>query len=427
MLKFSEALLQFIWQHRLLKPVPFVTRSGNEVVVLKPGTLNRHAGPDFFNAQIGLNGVVLAGNIEIHLKTSDWLKHRHEQDRSYDYIILHVVYEHDMDLPQNTDHQVEVLELRSLIEPRTLEEYRLLAESQEKLACASQLKQVNNLKFTAWMERMAIERLEEKTKRIEDLFNTFQGDYTQVFYSILLRNFGFQVNALPFELMAKYLPVHLLLKHADNLLQLEALFLGVAGFLESSFNDKYMHGLQNEFDYLKNKYRLNTLNSEIFKFSRLRPANFPTLRLVQLAALIHTSTKLITAPQELCSTAQIKKALQIKLQGYWQHRYLPDGNVTDQELGLGEASAEGIIVNTFAPFFFFYSKKLIKPEYADLALDLLQDAGFEANAKSRLFSAKKEVLLNAADSQGIINLYDHYCSKKQCLSCGVAAALLNPS
>jgi hypothetical protein len=427
MLKFSEALLQFIWQHRLLKPVPFITRSGNEAVVLKPGTLNRHAGPDFFNAQIGLNGVVLAGNIEIHLKTSDWLKHRHEQDRSYDHIILHVVYEHDMDLAQNTDHQVEVLELKSLIEPKTLEEYRLLAESQEKLPCASQLKQVNDLKFTAWMERMAIERLEEKTKRIEDLFNTVRSDYTQVFYAILLRNFGFHVNALPFELLAKYLPVHLLLKHADNLLQLEALLLGVAGFLENPFHDKYMQSLQNEFEYLKNKYRLNVLNREIFKFSRLRPANFPTLRLVQMAALIHANTKLITAPQELRSTAQIKKALQVTLQGYWQHRYLPDGKETEQELGLGEASAEGIIVNTFAPFFFFYSKKLIKPGYADLALDLLQDAGFEANAKSRLFSAKKDVLLNAADSQGIINLYDHYCSKKQCLSCGIAAALLNPA
>lgn len=395
--------------------------------MVNPGSLNRHSGPDFFNAQIRLNGLLLVGNVEIHVRTSDWLKHGHGGDKNYDNIILHAVYEHDADLVQNAHHQVEVLELRPLIEQRTLEEYRLLAESREKLPCARQLKQVSDLNFTAWMERMAIERLEEKTKRIEGLFNKFQGDYTQVFYTLLLRNFGFHVNALPFELLAKHLPVQLLLKHADNLLQLEALLLGAAGFLDTPFNDKYMRALQNEFDHLGSKYRLQAMNSGIFKFSRLRPANFPTLRLVQLAALIHTNAGLLTAPQEFYTAAQIKQALQVKLQGYWQNRYLPDGEHTERELALGAAAAEGIVVNTFAPFFFFYAKKLLKPGYADLALDLLQGAAFEINAKTRLFGAKQELLVNAADSQGIINLYDHYCSKKQCLSCGVAASLLNPA
>jgi hypothetical protein len=188
-----------------------------------------------------------------------------------------------------------------------------------------------------------------------------------------------------------------------------------------------MCGLQNEFDYLKNKYRLSALNKEIFKFSRLRPANFPTVRLVQMATLIYTNTKLFTAPQEFTSATLLKKALQVQPEGYWQRRYLPDGKVADRKLALGEDSAEGIIVNTFAPFFFFYSKKLMKPEFADLAIHLLQESGFEVNAKTKLFSAQKDALLNAADSQGIINLYDHYCSKKQCLSCGIAAALLRPA
>jgi len=424
MLKFNEELLQFIWRYKLLKPIPLIAKSGNEIVVLKPGELNLDAGPDFFNAQIRINNLILAGNIEIHIKTSDWLKHNHQQNKSYDTIILHAVYEHDVVLDQNINNNVEILELKNLIDEKTIETYNQLVTTKIKLPCASQLKNINDLKFVSWIERMTIERLEEKVKRIENYFLVYGGDYTQTFYTCLLRNFGFKVNAIPFELLAKQLPVHLLLKHADNLLQLEALLLGVSGLLENQFEDKYIQNLQNEFEYLKTKYKLTPLKKEIFKFSKLRPANFPNVRLAQFAALIHYNKELFISPQNTTNFDSLMKVLKIKLEGYWKNHYKIDGKASDKDLSFGEASAEILIINTFAPFFFFYSKKLSKPDYTNATLELLNTCKMESNTKTKLFNARKKDLTNAAASQAIINLYDNYCVSRKCLHCGIAAAIL---
>jgi len=425
MLDFNEKLLQFIWQSRLIKAQTLFTTSGNEVVIIKTGTLNTDAGPDFFNGQIRLNGLILAGNIELHLKTSDWLKHGHQHNKSYDNIILHVVYAHDLNLAQNTNNAVEVLELKNYIPEPAIKMYQKLITSVERLPCASQLKHVNDLKFIGWMERMAVERLEEKTKRIEQVFTSFNNDYTQTFYSVLMRNFGFKVNGLPFELISKHLPISILLKHADNLLQLEALLFGVSGLLEDQFKDKYVQSLQNEFAHLKNKYAITVLQKELFKFSRLRPANFPTVRLAQFAALIHAHPELFVNPQFFTDQGYLKIILKPVLQGYWSKRYLPDGKILSRNLVVGENAAENIIINTMAPFFFFYSKKLLKPQFAELAIKLLEHSSFENNFKTRLFVNKRSLLKTGADSQAIVNLYDNYCIAKQCLKCGIGSNLLN--
>jgi len=422
--KFNEDLLQFLWQYKILKPLPFVTASGKEIVVLKNGELNKDSGPDFFNAQIRIGEIVLVGNIEIHIKTSDWLKHKHQQDKNYDNIILHVVYENDEELLQNKNNNVEVLELKNLISEKAIFTYNQLVESKTKIPCHNQLANVNDFKFISWLERMTIERLEGKVNVIEDYFKLVNGDYTQTFYFMLLRNFGFKVNSLPFELLAKNLPITILLKHADNLLQLEALLLGTSGLLENQFEDKYIQQLQNEFDYLKNKYRIIPLNKEIFKFSKLRPANFPTIRLAQFARLINSKPGLFIAPYDFSNYEEIVLALKINLDGYWKNHYTMDGNATSKDLTLGLVSIENLIINTFAPFYFFYSKKTGKQELGDLAIELLTKCDFEQNAKTKLFLEKKDVLKSAADSQATINLYDNYCNKKNCLKCGVASFLL---
>lgn len=424
MLKFNEELLQFLWQYKILKPLPLITTSGKEIFVLKNGELNKDSGPDFFNAQVKIDNVVLVGNIEVHIKTSDWLKHKHEADKNYDNIILHVVYEHDLDLEQNKIYNVEVLELKNLISDSTLKAYAHLSASKAKIPCHDQLANINDLKFISWLERMTIERLEGKVTIIDDYFRSVNGDYTQTFYFLLLRNFGFKVNSLPFELLAKNLPITILLKHSDNILQLEALLLGVSGLLEDQFEDKYIQQLQNEFDYLKNKYRLIPLNKAIFKFSKLRPANFPTIRLAQFAQLINTNPGLFMAPYNFSGYEEIILAHKINLDGYWKNHYTMDGNVTSKDLTLGLTSIENLIINTFAPFYFFYSKKTGKEELGDLAIELLNKCDFEQNAKTKLFSEKKTVLKSAADSQATINLFDNYCSKKACLKCGVTTFLL---
>lgn len=424
MLNFNEDLLQFIWQYKLLKPLPLVSILNKPITILKYGDLNKDAGPDFFNAQIKIDDIILAGNIEIHLKSSNWLKHKHQTNKNYDNIILHVVYEYDVEIPQNTNNNVEVIELKNLIDAKTVINYTHLIESKVNLPCANQLHLVNEIQFTSWLQRMAIERLEIKTKRIYDLFNEYNGNYSQTFYTILLSNFGFKVNSLPFELLAKHLPLSILLKHADNLVHLEALLLGCAGFLDNQFEDKYINQLQNEFEYLKTKYTLTPLNRGIFKFNKMRPANFPTVRLIQFALLIHQQSIFLLNPQNYTQLKDIKLCLELKPTHYFKNHYQLDGNEIEKQISFGNSSKENIVINTLAPFFFFYAKKLMQPNYSDIAIDLLMQCDFEKNQKTKLFITKKQQLQNAADSQALINLYDNYCIKKQCLKCGIGASIL---
>jgi hypothetical protein len=422
---FSEELLQFIWRHRLLKPGPLRSVKGAAIEIIKPGDLNTDSGPDFFNGQVSVDGIVLAGNIEIHIRTSDWLRHGHQQDLNYDNIILHVVYEHDLELAQNERFSVEVLELRDHIEPLTLQTYTHLASAPGRIPCSKQITGIDDMKVSSWLERMTIERLEKKVEKLGEIFEAFKGDYTQSLYTLLLRNFGFKVNSLPFELVARQLPVQLLLRHSDNLVQLEALLLGIAGMLDDQFTDQYIRDLQNEFEFLKRKYSLVPLKKEIFKFSRMRPANFPGLRLVQFAGLIHSHREIVQNPIGNYSYELLTAAIRSELSEYWKYHYKPDGKISESELRLGKDSADNVLVNTFAPFYFFYAKRSGKREFEDLALNLLERCAYENNQKTRLFPLQSELLGSAARSQALINLYDNYCSRKKCLSCGIGAALLS--
>lgn len=424
MLRMKEDLLQFIWQRRLLKPEHLYTLNGESLTVISVGELNHDSGPDFSNARIKIGSIELIGNIEIHVRSSDWLKHGHQHDKAYDNIILHVVYKHDKALDQNTNNAVEVLELQNFIDPNLLKRYQELFESRQSLPCGTLLKEVNDLKVVSWMERMAIERLEHKTDRINELFLAYRGDYLAVLYTLMLRNFGFQINALPFELLSRQLPYQILLKHADNLLQLEALLLGTAGFLEEHYEKEYVLQLQNEYEYLRRKYDLRPLKKEVFKFSRLRPANFPDRRLSQFAKLVFEQPKFLNQAVHTTTYEELMGLLFVKQEGFWtEHFSLRSGQKTPEK-GFGHASAENILINSLAPFFFFYGKKNSKPELVHAAVTLLSRCAAEDNVKTKLFKVKKSVLRTAADSQGIINLFDNYCRKKNCLRCGIANALL---
>lgn len=400
----NERLLQFIWQHRLLPQQTFKTVSGIGLTVLHPGELNRDAGPDFFNARIRFADATLVGNVELHLRSSDWMRHGHQHDPAYDRLILHVVYQHDQELIQNSRHSVEVLEIGLFISQELLLAYGRIENSSTQLPCSPQLPKVSDVSFLSWLQRMSVERLESKTKRLEEIFVATGGDYAQTLYTLVLRSFGFSVNALPFELLAQELPFKLLLRHADNLLQVEALLFGMSGWLDEQLENKAMRERQNEFEFLHNKYGLRPLKKEIFKRSKMRPAGFPEVRLAQLARLIHCHSRLLLAPQEFANYDQLFRALSVGVPG--------------------KNSVDTIITNSFAPFFFFYGKKAMQPEYCDLALDLLTACGFETNRKTKLYGQKKTLLKSSADSQGLIHLHDQYCTKKACLNCAVGLELL---
>lgn len=422
--EFNEELLQFIWQHRLLKPLPLITVSGKEIRVLAQGELNRHSGPDFSNGKIMIDNTILVGNIELHIRSSDWLRHHHQSDAAYDRIILHVVYQHDREIPQNTQYNVEVLEVKDLITPETIERYGALMTGFSKLPCAGQLQTVSDAAFINWVDQMTQERLEARLMRVHSFAESFRNDFTQTFYTLFMRTLGFSTNAVPFELLARQLPIHLLLKHADQLLQLEALVLGCAGFLEEYYETGYLRELQNEFTFLARKYKLVPLKKEVFKFSRMRPSNFPGLRLAQLCLLIHRQSRLFLAPQLFTTYEEIDLALSIQLEGYWKNHYQLDGADSQKDLTLGQSSRENLMINSFAPFLFYYGRRFGKSDYTKHALQLLAECARENNVKTRLFSAKSKAIKNGGQTQGLLQLHDQYCIVKACLKCGVAAAIL---
>jgi hypothetical protein len=420
----KEELLHFIWKYRLIKPQELFTVSGNKVKIINPGELNTNAGPDFFNAKVQVGKVTLAGNIEIHIKSSDWLKHKHQEDKAYNSLILHVVYEHDKTINQNKEHNVETLELKKIIEPAIIKKYNTLISSKQSIPCSSQIKSVNTLKLNSWLDRMLAERVETKTHYIKQLFETAQRDYVQTFYLLLAGNFGFKVNAGPFELLAKNLPLPVLLKHKDNLFQLESLLFGMAGFLEQSYKDKYPQQLQNEFEFLKNKYKLNPVSKSLWKFLRLRPANFPTVRLSQFALIIHKSPELFSNPIKFKDADVLKKTICIEAQGYWLNHYKFEGSETKNSKILGEISVHNIIINTMAPYLFFYGQQTGNENYKEAALNSFEKLNFENNQKTMQFAKAGLKFKTGGQSQALINLYDNYCKKKNCIKCAVASNLL---
>jgi hypothetical protein len=425
MREMREELLQFAWQHRMWRASEYKSTKNKTIKILKVGELNRNSGPDFFNAHIEVDGVLLVGNVEIHIRTSDWKKHGHESDSAYDRIILHAVYEHDVELDQNNLNNVEVLELKELLPEFLSEGHRELDLSKNKLPCAPHLKEVDESVFLFWLERMMVERLEQKFIFTEELFRSFHLDLQQTFYSLLLRNFGFKVNSFPFELLSRQLPFKILFLHQNSILQLESLLLGTSGYLDEVLDHPYLKQLQNEFEYLRNKYKIVPLQKELFKFSRLRPANFPTLRLAQFAKLFHSSPLLFSDPLSFTEFEEISNALRkVKDEGFWKDHFSLETSKRKTSAGLGEDSIQNLMINTFSNFHFFYSKKFGKQNSADVALGLLEKCPAETNSIVKLYSSKKEQITSGSQSQALLHLQTHYCSAKKCLSCGIGVSVL---
>lgn len=422
MYSLKEELFHFIWQYKLLNTTTLYTESGQELQIIKTGELNTDSGPDFFNAKIKLGNVTLAGNIEVHINASDWNKHNHQNDAAYSNIILHVVYKND--LKQKSQGNFEVLELKNYIDENVIKKYTNLVNSKNTLACHKHIAGVNPIKLNSWLQRMLIERLEKKTDYIKTQFELSGNDYTHTFYITLAKNFGFKVNDGPFENLARVLPIQILLKHADNLFQLEALLFGSAGLLEKSYKDKYLQQLQNEFEFLKKKYDIKPLKAESWKFMRLRPANFPSVRLWQFARVINKQTLLFSSPENYNNLKTLKVALQHAPDGYWKTHYNPGGKEQKEIGAMGDSSVENVMMNTIAPFLFFYGKQTAKDSFIAFALDCFDDLAFESNVKTRHFTKAGLKLKTAGESQALINLFDNYCKNKRCLQCGIASQLL---
>ncbi|MBC7694943.1 MAG: DUF2851 family protein [Burkholderiales bacterium] len=423
----NEALLHTIWKYKLLGKNQFIGSKKEVIEVISIGEHNQDSGPDFFNSKIKINDIVLAGNVEIHIKTSDWLKHNHQKDKAYDNLILHVVYEHDKELPQNEQFNVSVLELKNYIQPGLLEQYYQLQLSKQPVACGKSISTVPGIIWKSWLDRLAVSRIEQKTDYIEHLFEYSHQNHEDALYLLLCRNFGFKINNDSFELLGKSLPYSILKKYANNASQIESLLFGVAGLLDDLFDDKYPKQLQNEFEFLKHKHQLKPIKKEHWKFSKTRPVNFPTIRIAQLASIIGKQDSLYHLIEQKPDLKTIRSFFETEPNPYWRTHYKFDAESDESSKAFGETALYSIVINTVVPYLFFMSQRNANPSFVEYAMDLLSHLPAEINTKTKAFTELGIKTENALESQAQLYLLDNFCSKKACLHCRVGESLLKSS
>lgn len=419
----KEKFLQYIWQHGLFDKENLVTSTGDNVEIVKTGELNNNAGPDFFNARVRINDTLWAGNIEIHKKASDWYKHHHNKDAAYNNVILHVVQQADADATCMSGQAIPTVSLQYNTDLE--QKYELLLNANETIRCKNDLPNIDSFKLRIWLEKLTIERLEQKTSRILDLLEQTGNNWEECFYVSVARSFGFNINDIPFELLAKSLPLRILAKHKDNLPRIEALLYGQAGMLSGiKQHDEYSLQLQTEYLFLQNKYSLIPINGDLWKRLRLRPSNFPTIRIAQFADLIYRSTGLFSKIIETPTIESISKLFDCSVSEYWQSHYSITKPSKKKNKHLGETGRQLIIVNTIIPFIFAYGINRDDSALKQIALDLLEQLPAENNAKIREWEEAGIHPENALTSQALLQLTNNYCISGKCLHCQIGNQLL---
>ncbi len=422
----SERLLQFIWQFQYFNNKNLFTDKGEPLQIIYPGIYNTNQGPDFLQAKIKIAGTLWAGNIELHVQASDWQAHHHSEDELYNNIILHVVWIKDKAINDKQGNELTTLEMQPLVSKLMLKHYNQLMQSSRFVPCESQLPVLTDIVWDSWKERLLVERLQKRSSKIfEHLFKS-NNHWEEVLWWMVARNFGIMVNADSFEGVAQSIPINILAKHKNQIHQLEALLLGQANLLNSDFDEEYEKLLQREYIFLQKKYSLKPVSITPV-FLRMRPSNFPTVRLAQLAALIATSTHLFSKIKEATSLSDIIAMLNVTANDYWHYHYRL-GDPTDYKPKmLGRQMAENIMINTIIPVLFAYGVYIKDQHYKDKAIDWLVQLAPEANNITKQWKTLGVGNNNALHSQGLIELKKNYCDIKRCLDCAVGNKILKGS
>ncbi len=422
---FPESLLHYVWKFRLFDHNSLKSTNSETIEIEHPGYHNRHAGPDFSEARIRIAETLWVGQVEIHLSSSDWVRHGHNQDGAYDNVILHVVFNHDYELYRNDGSLIPTLELKSRISQDIIRRSLMLLNSPERIPCATHFKDVPELTVQMWLERLVVERLEMKTEAISRELAQNKNHWESAFYVFLAKNFGTAVNAEPFEHLARTLPLGVLAKHKDSLFQTEALLMGQAGFLEEEFEDEYPQKLKSEYYFLSRKFGLNPMNVSSWKFGKMRPAAFPTIRIALFAQLIHNSSHLFSKLLETEDLPDFKKHFDLKVSGYWlEHYRFGDDSQKRQQKSLGDSTFHNIVINTLVPFLFIYGHIMQSDEFCDRALLWLEKTGAEENGVVKMWQELGVKVENAHQSQALLHLKKHYCDQKHCLDCSIGNKIL---
>ncbi|MEP6681631.1 MAG: DUF2851 family protein [Parafilimonas sp.] len=419
----NERLLQFIWQFRYFNQTSLQTADGKELQIIYPGILNYNSGPDFSEAKIKINNTIWVGNIELHIYASGWKEHGHSSDKNYDNIILHVVWINDVEIFDNNHQPITTLELQSLVPKITLQRFEQLMQTADEIPCDFALPVLNEVGWLSWKERLMAERLTEKSALVLRLLEQCNNNWEETFWISLCRSFGMKVNADVFEEIAKTISVNLLAKHKNSIQQLEALLLGQSGLLNENFEDDYAVMLKKEYAFLSKKYGLKSLNKQP-DFLRMRPSNFPTLRLAQLAMLIYQSNHLFSKIKSVKNASEIFQWFDVTANDFWNYHYTLKDEAAYQPKTLGRSFIQHIIINAIVPVLFAYGINKNEDAWKEKALNFLIELSPEQNAITKNWKAHQVSNKNALESQALIHLKNNYCNKKKCLDCAVGVKLL---
>ena len=420
-----EELLHYTWKHRLMPLGELTATDGRRVEIIDPGLHNRNSGPDFFNAKVRIGDTLWVGNVELHQKSSDWYQHNHHEDKRYDNVVLHVVGACDREIRNSQGRLLPQLVLQV---PQTVQEhYDELLRADKYPPCYRIIPSLSKLMVHSWMSALQTERLERKTEAIRKRAEQKDGSWEDAYFVTLARNYGFGINGDAFEHWALHLPLQAVGKHRDSLFQIEAIFMGQAGLLDietvperyqqEALNEGYFPKLRNEYLYLQHKFQMQPVNANIWHFLRLRPQNFPHIRLSQLANLYYERRAGLSALLECKTVEQLRELLKTNVTPYWETHYTFGSESTKNEKRLSPFSLNLLMINTAIPMLFAVGRHRQKDELCDRAFDLLEQLRAENNYIIRMWQECGLEVKNAGDSQALIQLKNEYCDRKDCLRC----------
>jgi hypothetical protein len=425
----NESFLHYIWQFQYFDKKNLRSSTGEEIVIFNPGQKNTHAGPDFYDAKLKIDTIAWAGSVEIHINSSGWREHKHQEDAAYENVVLHVVWEENEQIIRKDGTAIPTLELKSRVAPSFLLQYKRIIHSRTKIPCANAIGSVPQVIKISMLDKALMSRLESKANQVLLAFEKSNADWEETCYQMICRNFGFKVNPDPFLQLARSLPYKILMKHGDKLEQMEALIFGQAGFLNETINEPYYVLLKREYTLLRKKYDLGQrqMNKAQWRFLRLRPANFPSIRLAQLASVLYHQKNLFSKIISVTSWKELIPAFSVKPSPYWLYHYQFFKKQRREIPSIGRMSIENIVINSIVPMLVAYGKAKDDQRFIDRAVQLLQETAAEKNNILRSWDAIGLTSKTAFDSQALIELHNSFCARRRCLDCTIGSSLLQPA
>jgi len=421
----KEDFLHYLWKLKKFDLTNLTTTEKEVVEINDFGFYNTDSGPDFFNAKIKIGSTLWVGNVEMHVNSSDWMKHGHQNDKAYNNVILHVVYNNDIKIETESGISIPTLVLKDRIFKFDLKNYKLLRYNKNWIPCEKLLSTVSQISKVSALEKALSNRLINKAVKLEEIFEKKGNDWNEAFYIFLARYFGMKVNADAFEMLADSLPLKIISREKDSLFKIEALLYGQAGMLEDTFHGEYPNNMKAEYLHLKNKYNLSPIPISIWKYSKLRPLNFPTIRLSQLARVLYINEHLFGNVIQIIKLDDLKDILITKVSSYWINHYVFDKESTKSIKKLGSNALNVLIINTVIPLFFLYGTLNNDDDFKQKSISLLLEMGSESNSIINKWKNLGFNVNSAYDSQALLELKVNFCDKHRCLFCPIGHEILN--